>query len=204
MTFTPAYKGGSKPPYGVWDASDIYTTKTWQSGGKLFGSRRDIAGAILRLNDNGKKISYVVGWLGFHWGDPYPREQYYHFLGYPAKPSPPFPSDGSRMFSCEGQGGSTAFPRPFIPGDGPDMQTIPCDMGEGASGAPWITDFSPTPGQTDFLHGNGALLNPLYSGEVLSPYFDATAGDLWGCLLEGTKCSNLTHQSLGLIAGGGK
>jgi len=61
-----------------------------------------------------------------------------------------------------------------------------CDMGKGASGGPWITNFSNQAGQANFLNGNSSnSFKILYPGKALSPYFDEAAYNLAVCLVEG-------------------
>ncbi len=76
VVFVPAYKNGTAP-YGQWPAKNLWTRTAWYKNGIPKGLCQDMGGAVL-YPKSGKKISQVVGWLGFAWD--WSRVQHWHSL----------------------------------------------------------------------------------------------------------------------------
>jgi V8-like Glu-specific endopeptidase len=170
VVFVPAYLDG-KAPYGQWPASYLWTTTSWYKNGIPNGLCRDMGGAVL-FPQNEKKISQVVGWLGFAWN--WSRFQHWHELGYPAAS----PFNGQRMQEVEASyaysdAGLKCDPKPVGTGS---------DLTGGSSGGPWIWMF----GRGNYLNGNNSYRYSNKPQEMYSPYFDNGAKSLWDALVKST------------------
>jgi V8-like Glu-specific endopeptidase len=160
--FVPAYRDGTAP-FGQWTAQELWTTGGWYYNGKL---AYDIGMAVLYRDVYGRKISQVVGWLGYMAN--YSRAQYFTALGYPAQ----YPFSGGRMTGC-------TAPHAIDDWQGADPATmgIGCDMNGGSSGGPWVVDFG---------WGGGNWVNSVNSykytgwpGAMFGPYFGDAAINLY-------------------------
>jgi hypothetical protein len=179
IVFVPAYKDGTAP-FGQWPAKYAITTGDWYGKGNPGGLFRDMGGAVLFPNSAGKKISEVVGWLGFAWNWSY----YQHWMacGYPAGA---FPSGYNSPPSFNGQrqiitAASFAYTGD-VPGD-PKPQGIGSDMTGGCSGGPWILRF----GRGNYLNGNNSYRHGDKPEELFSPRFDDLAKSVLDVLIKGT------------------
>jgi hypothetical protein len=168
LVFVPAYRDGVRP-LGSWPASWLATRTNWYSNGNPGGLWEDIGGAVLHPL-NGRKISEVVGWLGFSWN--WPREQHWFELGYPAAP----PFTGGRL-NCVAA--SYAYDG-SVPGTTPPVASGN-DMTGGCSGGPWIR------GMFSGNWSNGVNSYRLTSRpqEMNSPYFDDRAKSLKDLVVNG-------------------
>jgi V8-like Glu-specific endopeptidase len=167
VVFIPAYKDGNEP-YGRWIAENLYTRWYWFNNQDL---RFDIGGVVLEPNGLGQSVQDVVGSLGFAYN--IGSNQHWFNFGYPSD----FPFDGKTMQVCAGSFARVAedfsYPNPIGMG---------CDMTKGSSGGPWIINFSGFHGNTNFLNGNNSFRftsEPEDNEEIFSPYFGATAKDLF-------------------------
>jgi hypothetical protein len=129
FTFVPAYRDGPSS-HGTWSqagATQIFTTQAWVNAANR---SYDFGGVILARNADGKKISAVVGALGFTHHQP--LHTIFRMLGYADNP----PYTGQRLLSCHLEtslrDGNLAPPQP--------VGGSPCDQGNGASGGPWIVN----------------------------------------------------------------
>jgi V8-like Glu-specific endopeptidase len=173
VSFVPAYKDGAAP-FGIWTAHNLWTGKTWYTSGDL---RYDMGGAVLNTNGSDKKISEVVGNLGFNFGQS--RTQHWTDLGYPSTP----PFTGNSLQICLA---SHAYDDPNF-GD-PAPLAIGCDLTGGSSGGPWITNFSGVGGATNYLNGHNSYryTEPNHPLEIYSPYFGSEAKSLRDTLVSGS------------------
>lgn len=169
LVFVPAYKDGGRPR-GTWAASWLATRTNWYKHGNPGGLWEDIGGAVLHPL-GGRKISQVIGWLGFSWN--WPRAQHWFELGYPAGP----PFNGQRL-NCVAA--SYAY-NGSVPGSVKPVATGN-DMTGGCSGGPWVRGMF----RGNWANGlNSYRLNsrPL---EMNSPYYDNRAKSLKDLLVGGT------------------
>ena len=173
VRFYPAYKVDDKgivfAPYGEWKAYAVLTHKEWEKNGDL---RYDIGGAVLELNNEGKKISEVVGSLGFSAN--LDNNRHWFNIGYPAAP----PFDGTRQQICAAPFAfnDTNMNKPYPVGIG-------CDMTGGSSGGPWIINFSGEVGAANYLNGNNSYRYSEGPEEMFSPYFGDAAQNLYDELI---------------------
>lgn len=171
IEFIPAYKNGNAP-FGVWQASATYTTPQWVNGSCPFGCKLnyDMGGAILLSNGDGKKLSEVVGSLGFAYNQS--ETQHWFNIGYPSLS----PFDGKFQHICAA---SFAYRDSIL--SAPEPVGIGCDMTPGSSGGPWILNFSSESGSTNYINGNNSYRYSR-SEEMFSPYFGSAAKTLWDSL----------------------
>lgn len=154
VVFVPAYRDGNAP-FGQWPARRLWVRTSWYKNGIPKGLAQDMGGAVLH-RQNKRKISQVVGWLGFAWN--WSRRQHWLSHGYPAAA----PFNGRRMqinaasFAYSGKVG--ASPRPVGMGN---------DLTGGSSGGPWIWKF----GAGNYLNGVNSYRRKSKPKEMYSPYF---------------------------------
>ena len=168
MVFVPAYRDGVKP-YGQWSVSHLWTRTAWYQNGNPNGLTEDMAGGIL-FPLNNKKISQVVGNLGFSWNKG--RLQHWNSLGFPAAA----PFNGQRMHDCQASyayDGTVSGIKPVA---------IGCDMTGGCSGGPWAVKLL----IDNALNGNNSYRQSNRPEEMNSPYFDDRAKSLYDTLLAST------------------
>lgn len=160
--FIPAYKNGSAP-YGKWYANSFYAFDSWHYSRDL---GRDVGFAV--VNDReGKKLSEVVGYLGFSANAG--RVIHWNVLGYPAAP----PYDGSSMIETQ-----ASFAQ-LDSSESPGTNGIGTSQTGGSSGGPFVQDLR-IGGSGACNHANGVVS---YAYEdlpylVYSPYFDTNVYNL--------------------------
>jgi hypothetical protein len=168
LWFAPAYRedNNNNPiaPFGWWRAFAVLTHQEWEMNGDL---RYDIGGAVLELNNKGKKISEKVGSLGF--AANLDNNRHWFNIGYPV--APPFDGSGQQICTAPFAFNDTSLPEPSPVGIG-------CDMTGGSSGGPWIINFSGEVGSANYLNGNNSYRYPGRSEELYSPYFEDAAQNL--------------------------
>lgn len=167
VVFVPAYKNGNAP-YGQWLAKNLWVRTAWYKNGIPKGLCQDMGGAVL-YPKGGKKISQVVGWLGFAWN--WSRYQHWHALGYPAAS----PFNGQLMVDTQ-----ASFAYNGSVGCSPAPVGIGCDMTGGCSGGPWVWKF----GTGNYLNGNNSYRRSSKPEEIYSPYFGNHAKSLWDLLFK--------------------
>ena len=168
LTFVPAYKDNAAP-LGQWKASWLATRTTWYNNGNPGGLTEDMGGAVLQTL-NGRKISDVVGWLGFAWN--WPREQHWFEFGYPAAA----PFNGQRL-NCAAASYAYDGAVPGIP-----PVATGNDLTGGCSGGPWVRGCF-TGNWANGVNSYRITNRPL---EMNSPYFDDRAKSIKDFLVGGT------------------
>lgn len=163
VIFAPAYDNGPST-LGVWTADKLWIPTQWHSSSSN-DHRYDMGGVILNLND-GKKISQVVGSLGFAYN--MNNNLHWMSIAYPLV----VPFDGGSQQICAG---SFAYQDTNPPGP-PFPVAMGCDMTGGSSGGPWILNFGGSAGGNNLLNGNTSYRYGRPE-EIFSPYFDSFALD---------------------------
>jgi hypothetical protein len=171
LVFIPALRDNVHP-FGQFTMRQLATTTDWYNHGNPGGLFRDMGGAILNPL-NGRKVSQVVGWLGFAWN--FPRNQVWMSLGYPA--DPPF-NPGLRMWEDTAPYANDGS----VPGS-PQTIGIGCSMTGGCSGGPWVLGFPNDPIRggplTNYVNGNNSYRPTIgQPKEIYSPYYDDLAHSL--------------------------
>ncbi|WP_248001379.1 serine protease [Streptomyces sp. RPA4-5] len=149
LVFVPGYHKGAQP-YGAFPVRAAMTPRTWSED-----AVNDVAALAVDPDAKGCRLTDVVGGqtVDFH-----------HRVGgrtvafgYPATR----PQRGEELLHCTG----TAVRAPS------DEQSVPCDMGGGSSGGPWLTDFDAATGQGVLVsvnsHGDGMTGGTHMFGPVL-------------------------------------
>ncbi|MFF4427660.1 trypsin-like serine peptidase [Streptomyces sp. NPDC001513] len=143
LYFVPGYRDGQSP-YGGFTVRRVHMAEDWQADGN------DVAMLEMNHAANGRTVSGAVGAqriaFGAKPGNPT------HQFGYPYT---------SRVLHCEGPG-----KQPWL---APKLFRIPCLMGVGSSGGPYIVDLDPAGMGTvvavnvssDDSHSYGTALGPL-------------------------------------------
>jgi V8-like Glu-specific endopeptidase len=150
--FVPARHDGVNP-YGIWTARILATTGRWARDGDL---AHDLGAAVTNVGgDDDAHLVEEVGGLAI-WFDQ-PRNQPVYAFGYPAED----PYDGEHLVYCSG----TAFDDPDDK-HGLTPQGVDCDMGNGASGGPWLAKFN---GSLGAVVGVNAYVYP-GTARVFAPY----------------------------------
>lgn len=161
LVFIPAYKDGNAP-FGQFTARQLFCRTNWYLHGNPGGLFEDMGGAILNPL-NGRKLSQVIGWLGFAWN--FPRNQVWTSLGYPAAP----PFNGNRMWQDTAAYANDGS----VPGS-PATIGIGCSMTGGCSGGPWVLGF----GSSNYVNGHNSYRPNNQPLEIYSPYFGDNANSL--------------------------
>ena len=171
--FVPAYKDGYAP-LGQWTPRFLRVFTAWYSGRNF---ARDVGGALMNRDIQGRTVSQVTGWLGIAWNWSY--NQHYNAFGYPVA----LPFNGLRLQTCEGS--LAYYDTAYVPA----TKAIGCDMNGGSSGGAWIKGF----GTGNWLNGvnsykrvaNGVVL----SQEMFSPHFDGYVKSvIWDCVVLNVGC----------------
>jgi V8-like Glu-specific endopeptidase len=149
--FIPGYRDGHRP-YGTWTARRLAAPTGWVRAGRApddvgFAVLNPLAGRHLTAVTGGLRIAFGVGPGRYAWA-----------FGYPGGP----PYLGRRVTFCRGTGRRDPF--------GTSALGLPCTMGAGSSGGPWLTG--------DPAQGT------VYS--VTSFAYHGVAGVIWGPRLGGT------------------
>jgi hypothetical protein len=173
LVFIPALRDNVHP-FGQFAMRQLATTLDWYNHGNPGGLFRDMGGAILNPL-NGKKVSQVVGWLGFGWNFPRACCRIWTSLGYPA--APPF-NPGLRMWEDTAPYANDGS----VPGS-PQPIGIGTSMTGGCSGGPWALQFANDPirggpGGANLVNGNNSFIFTNQPKEIYSPYFDDLAHSL--------------------------
>lgn len=138
LVFVPGYGRNDQRPYGVFPVRATVTPDSWAKEG-----RTDIAALTVDTVRN-KTLVDTVGGQNVAFGRK-PGGKVTAF-GYPATR----PQRGQELLSCAG----TAKAAPG------DEQSVPCDMGGGASGGPWLAGL-------DARTGIGTLVSVNSHGDAL-------------------------------------
>jgi hypothetical protein len=162
LAFVPAYRDGAAP-FGIWRATRLAARTLWYANGIPNGLPEDMGGGVL-LPINGRKISQVVGSLGFAWN--WSKFQHWHSLGFPQAS----PFNGQRLWDVQA---SYAY-------DGSVATTVAMgnDMTGGCSGGPWVWQF----GTGNFENGVNSYRLTSRPQELCSPYFGNGAKSLYDLL----------------------
>jgi V8-like Glu-specific endopeptidase len=173
LWFAPAYRedNNNNPiaPFGWWRAFAVLTHQEWEMNADL---RYDIGGAVLELNNEGKKISEVVKSLGF--AANLDNNRHWFNIGYPA--DSPFDGRTQQICAAPFAFNDTNMNKPYPVGIG-------CDMTAGSSGGPWIINFSGEVGAANYLNGNNSYRYSEGPEEMFSPYFGDAAQNLYDELI---------------------
>ncbi|MEM8612262.1 MAG: hypothetical protein AAGF93_09620 [Cyanobacteria bacterium P01_H01_bin.105] len=167
VVFVPAYKDG-QAPYGQWRAKQLYVRSAWYKNGISKGLCQDMGGAILYPRNN-KKISQVVGWLGFAWN--WSRYQHWNQFGYPAGA----PFNGQRLIEND-----SSYAYDGNPGCSPKTVGVGSDLTGGSSGGCWILKF----GTKNYVNGCNSYRNRTKPQEMYSPYFNDNAKSLYNLIIK--------------------
>ena len=162
VVFVPAYKDGVAP-YGQWQAKQSFVRNAWYKNGISKGLCQDMGAAVLHKR-NGKKISQVVGWLGFAWN--WSKFQHWCQYGYPAAS----PFNGKRLITNH-----SSFAYHGNPGCSPKPVGVGNDLTGGSSGGPWIVKF----GTNNYVNGVNSYRRSSKPQEMFSPYFNNNAKSLF-------------------------
>jgi V8-like Glu-specific endopeptidase len=172
--FVPAYKDGAAP-FGQWTANHLWVQGAWVNGGNG-DFRFDFGGAVLNRR-SGKKLSQVVGSLGFMWNAN--ANAHWTLIGYPQAP----PFNGRLQQICQSSYAYSAG------GAAPDPVGVGCDLTGGSSGGPWIRSYAKGASASNYLNGVnsfGRCTNPSCTTllvEMFSPYFTEVAKALRDCIV---------------------
>jgi V8-like Glu-specific endopeptidase len=155
FVFVPGHHVGAQP-FGRWTARAWTVLSNWAEATDM---RYDV-GILVMQPKGGRRIAEVTGGQGLTWNQR--RGLAATSLGYPRSPRGKY--DGHRLGYCQGA---------TVQGDW-GRHRIACDMGQGASGGPWLV-------RTD-RSGLGFLytVNSTYTGDAYyGPYFDDRVAELY-------------------------
>ncbi|MEU4877089.1 peptidase [Streptomyces sp. NPDC021608] len=153
IVFAPGYAKG-RTPYGRYAVKATMTPRSWAED-----SVHDVAAMVVATPSSGKRLTDAVGAqniaFGRAAGEPVTA------FGYPATT----PQRGEELLYCAGTSQRASG----------DEHRVPCDLGGGASGGPWLAAFNAATGKGTVVsvnshgegHGGGS---PMYG-----PTFDTTA-----------------------------
>ena len=158
--FIPAYANGNKP-YGTWPARNFIALKGWTDNRNF-----DYDVAFVALSTvNGRHIQSYLGAQGI--GFNFARLQYTHAFGYPGNLN-----NGEVLRSCVANTQSPTGAGSYR------GQRLPCNMGGGSSGGPWLQNVNEATGvgyvTSVNSFGFSSIPNFMYG-----PYFDSTIGSLY-------------------------
>jgi hypothetical protein len=174
VLFAPARRAGANP-YGTWPGLSAVTTTGWANSGLR---EFDLGALVVSLGGaSNLRIGDAIGFLGFIANTS--RQQHWHIHGYPQAPrelnsTPPgVQFDGEHQEICAATWGTNDQPS----GDASNPMAIGvgCDQTGGASGAPFLINFSGVGGLTNLINGQGTYRytgpNPPENLKLFSPYF---------------------------------
>jgi hypothetical protein len=164
--FCPATNGGAnQTPYGCWPGRGAVTNWSWlnnRDGSYDFGF------VLLGTNSSGQHIADALGnQFGVEWNQP--RGSTYMIFGYPGVA----PYNGVNPAWCYGTAINYAGS-----GYNPDMIGVACsNMNHGASGGPWLRQYSFSSGwgYVDSVNSGGLAGDP----HIYGSYFDTTFEDVY-------------------------
>ena len=163
--FVPAYFDGSRP-YGTFSAKTLRTFTDWINYGESGrGFNSDVAFVTTYANASGSRVVNAVGGHGLWNGGS--RTFDVSVFGYPANLN-----NGQRMWACWGTSGSRwigAYHFSSISG---------CDFGGGASGGPWLYQYSNNSG-LGYLRTVNSFGPRGSTAYIAGPYFDSRVVDLY-------------------------
>ncbi|WP_199035385.1 trypsin-like serine peptidase [Glycomyces salinus] len=154
VIFIPGYNNGNRPR-GTWNG--IYATEnvfsSWYSSGNL---QRDVGMYLVSPNSSGQNLTQVTGGHGLSTGQGYGHEL--HVIGYPQN------HDNNQIqWHCWGDVSRAGLFNPQV--------RLDCDFNFGASGGPWLMNYSSV--YTGLGVANGTMSTWRSSdGANFSPYFD--------------------------------
>ncbi|WP_119729333.1 trypsin-like serine peptidase [Thermomonospora amylolytica] len=157
--FVPGYNNGNRP-YGTWTARQTLATGEWAATEDL---NHDVGAAVVNQL-NGRRLVDVVGGQGIAFNQPRRRNMY--AFGYPAQD----PYTGGRLIHCSG-GTFDDFLRTRSIG-------MRCNMIGGASGGPWLTNFSESSG-TGVINSVTSFRYESLSGYLFGTYFGGSERALY-------------------------
>jgi V8-like Glu-specific endopeptidase len=174
LIFIPGYRERTAP-YGIWTASLLVTTETWEKTAKKGSSANeggDVALLTMRNNSAHESLEEVVGGsLGIAFDQP--CNQVYTQLGYPAEA----PYTGEILYSHTAAYAGADTNLFFTP----EPMKIASDFTPGSSGGPWTVGPSNAPtvlSLTAYGYENqpGYLYGP-YFGEVARKAYVFSSGE---------------------------
>ncbi|HEU5474570.1 MAG TPA: peptidase [Actinophytocola sp.] len=157
-TFVPAYNNGTAP-FGTWTARATMATPQWVATEDI---NFDIGAAVVNPL-NGQNLTDVVGAQGVAFNQP--RAAATYAFGWPAAA----PYDGTRMIYCSGN----TFNAFLSTGLG-----MTCNMTGGASGGPWLRQFSEASG-TGLVNSVNSYKINFFPMWMFGPFFGADAQNLY-------------------------
>ncbi|CAF0936051.1 unnamed protein product [Didymodactylos carnosus] len=158
--FVPQYTNGNAP-FGIWPAR-YQTILASYSENKDYN---DDVGMVLLSTVNGQHIQDVVGSQNVAFN--LPRDTIIYSFGYPKNLA-----NGETLQYCSGQALDSVW------GNGYIGQTIPCLMGGGCSGGPWLQDYNPDTGIGYQVSVNSFQISNI-PNYMNGPYFDDDISDLY-------------------------
>ncbi|PWH05614.1 hypothetical protein DEO23_12810 [Brachybacterium endophyticum] len=158
-TFAPGYDHGDTP-YGLWTASDLYSTQQWISSEDM---NYDAAFAVVQPESGSDTLTDAVGGSALSFNGP--RGEQETSYGYPAAA----PFDGESLENCQATATDDTV------GDTDDL-AIDCDMTGGSSGGPWFLG-SDASGSQNSVNSFGYTTQPNvmygpYFGDVIKSTYD--------------------------------
>jgi V8-like Glu-specific endopeptidase len=155
FVFVPGQHGNARP-FGAWAARAWTVLSNWAEASDM---RYDV-GILVMQPRNGRHIAEVTGGQGLAWNER--RGLPATVLGYPRGPGAKY--GGNWLAYCQGV---------TLRGDW-GRHRIACDMGQGASGGPWVV--RPDRRGLGFVY----TVNSTYTGDAYyGPYFDGKVGELY-------------------------
>ncbi|MDX2544707.1 trypsin-like serine peptidase [Streptomyces sp. WI04-05B] len=152
IVFAPGYAKG-KTPYGRYAVKTTVTPRSWAED-----TVNDVAAMVVATPAYGKQLTDAVGAQKIAFGRPAGLKV--TSFGYPATS----PQRGEQLLYCAGT--TQSAPE--------GEQRVPCDLGGGASGGPWLAGFDSATGKGTVVsvnsHGEGHGGTPMYG-----PTLDKTA-----------------------------
>ncbi|GAB7029285.1 peptidase [Streptomyces sp. NPDC021749] len=153
MVFVPGYSKG-KQPYGAFAVRATFTPRTWAED-----AVNDVAALTVDADAKGRALGDVVGGQRIAFNRRVGGNTV--AFGYPATR----PQRGEELLHCTG----TAKPAPE------NEQAVPCDLGGGASGGPWLADFDRATGEGVLVSVNSHGDGPERGTHMYGPVLGATA-----------------------------
>ncbi|MFC9504193.1 trypsin-like serine peptidase [Streptomyces sp. NPDC057002] len=162
IVFVPGYAKG-KAPYGRYAVKSTMTPRSWAEE-----TVNDVAAMVVSTPAGGKRLTDAVGAQKVAFGRP--AGERVTAFGYPGTT----PQRGEELLYCTGT--SQRAPE--------GEQRVPCDLGGGASGGPWLAGFDSATGKGTVVsvnsHGEGDGRSPMYG-----PTLDKSARAVYDAAVRG-------------------
>jgi V8-like Glu-specific endopeptidase len=173
--FVPAYRDGQKPK-GEWVVAEAFVPSPYIDRERGFQDW-DMAAMAVLPNRQGRELAKVTGANGITFGIT-PGDQAVELFGYPADGFPAPEAKGERLWRCAGTTDQLGGEH----GNRVEGYLLPCDLGHGTSGGPFVARYDPASGMgmvmsvaSDRLNFRSGFVNGATFDDIAKAAYEAAA-----------------------------